>query len=151
MGEVETQPEATKFIMLNNSGTLLLNVTWNGTHFGDLGKGLTSEQIVQDGGAYIFFEIENGEYRTRDLVIGEKYKSNRYTFFHNTNIVNLKNTDKICLLSAALTCGNSSSSSDNSSSSSSNPSSSSNNSSSSSEDSSSSSEDTWQSSSSEED
>jgi len=147
MGEVETQPGATKFIMQNNSSMPLRNVIWNGTYFGNLDRGYISEQIVQDGQGYVFFEIENGEsYRTKDLVIGEKYKSNKFAFIDYTVIVNINNINKICQLSAALTCDNSSSSGNNSSSSSNNS-----NSSSSSEDSSSSSEDTWQSSSSEED
>jgi len=110
IGEVEPQPESTKFIMQNNSTVFLKDVWWNGTPFGELDLGWISEQLVRDGYSYVFFKTDNGEYRTRDLVIGEKYRSNKFVFIDGTVVININNTTNICSLATILKCDNPSSS-----------------------------------------
>jgi hypothetical protein len=94
IGEIEPQPEATKLTIQNNSTVILRNVIWNGTNFDDLELGWTSERDVSYGEGYVYFEADNGEsYHTRELVIGEKYRSSKFAFIDGTVIVN--NNSKI--------------------------------------------------------
>ena len=84
---IEAQPEATKLSIQNNSGVHLLDVRWRGINFENIGLGGVSEKEVSDGSSFVFFNAGNGkEYRTLSLVIGEKYKSNKFSFVDNTPI-----------------------------------------------------------------
>jgi len=111
--EVEAIPEATKFIIQNNSSVVLAEVKWNGTEFDDMLPGEISEQLVRDGISAVFFKLHaNGKaYRTQAQVKGEKFKDNKFSFVDGTIVIPIDNITFQCPLSAALTCGDPSSSS----------------------------------------
>jgi len=93
-GAIEPKPEATKFSIQNNSGVQLLNVRWNGTNFGDIGSGEVSEKEITDGSGFVFFNANNGkEYRTQTLIMGEKYKLNKFSFVDQTLILEPGNSN----------------------------------------------------------
>ncbi|MDR3000116.1 MAG: hypothetical protein LBU89_02535 [Fibromonadaceae bacterium] len=85
--DIEPKPETTKATIQNESRVPLLNVRWNGTNFGNIEPGGAPERVVSNGEGYIFFEVdiegETQSYRTRDLFVGEKHRSNKFPSLTN--------------------------------------------------------------------
>jgi hypothetical protein len=93
-GTIEPKPETTKLSIPNNSGVQLLNVTWNGTVFGDISPGGRSERDVSNGSGYVFFHAGNNkQYRTYIPLMIEKYKHEESPFVDGTLILETSNSN----------------------------------------------------------
>ncbi|MDR2584083.1 MAG: hypothetical protein LBC75_11430 [Fibromonadaceae bacterium] len=90
IGTIEVIPESTKLSMQNNSSVKLLSVKWNGTDFGNINLGESSEMIVSHGEGPIYFSVSNGkQYRTQAYVLGKKYEHTKFPFIDNTRVIDV--------------------------------------------------------------
>jgi len=97
-GTIEVKPEATKLLIRNYSTVQLLNVTWNGTNYGDINRGEIYEMDVSHGSGPIYFNISNDkQYRTRQYVLSKKYERNDFNFIDNTLVIDVETNSEITL------------------------------------------------------
>ncbi len=89
LGLEEPENEDTQYTIFNDSEVPLLDVSWHGVAFGDIGVGNSStKEITTYGYAYITFKNKNGvEYNTYDFFKSKELSHSTYRLNNGTSII----------------------------------------------------------------
>jgi hypothetical protein len=83
--------DVSMFVIRNQSGVAITNVTWNGIDRGSIGPGgNTTNREVQAGSGYIYFRKSSVFARTSEIFAVEVKEQAEFNFTNNTVVINLE-------------------------------------------------------------